>query len=116
MQVLIAPKPIAEFEPEEYHSFISGMYELRHKGKAVAPKPAEGLTLIRTKSGVLSVRRTKAKRPFPYVLRSELTALAKEGGFSETEVWNAFRERKFLIAETEAEAMEHFKELGDIPW
>ncbi len=104
-EVLIAPKSFREYSPEEFHTYVRGMYALRIKGNKLAkPVFAEGLTLSRTKSGKISVRRTSAKRPFAYVTRPEIAALSAGLGFTELELWNALTAAKYLITNDRMEA------------
>lgn len=96
----IAPKLIEEFTPDAYHAYVSGMYFL--KGKSTSP--ALGISVTRSKkTGKLSVKLTE-KRAFAYVLHSEVEAFAKKLETTQTEVWNAFKEREFILAKTRMEA------------
>lgn len=114
---LISPKSFSEYSPEEYQQYVMSMYALRVKGtKPKKPTYAEGLAVSRTKKGSLSIRLSKAKRAFAYVLRSELDALAKGNGFLASEVWNAFKEKKFIIAETRMDAERIYAEVKNIPF
>ena len=67
-------------------------------------------------SRVLRLSRSKGKRSFPYVLTSELTALAKGYGFLQSEVWLAFKNKGFIIAETIVQAEKIQKGVEEIPW
>jgi len=94
---LIAPQPVAEFTPEAYHDYVTGMYSLQGRGKVRVQPPAPGLSVSRTKSGGFTIRRTKA-RAFEYITMSELAALAKLHGCGQADLWNAFKKRNFIIA------------------
>jgi len=96
MNDLISPKPFEAFTPDEYHSYVCSMWELRTKGRK-PPAPAPGLTVSRAKSGKITVRRSK-NRAFDYVTMREIELLAKAKGFMQSDLWNAFRARKFIIA------------------
>lgn len=114
---MIAPKHISEFTPEEYHGFVSAMYGLRTKrGTAKAPSPVPGLTVTRTKTGALSVKRLKKQRAFDYVTMAEIGILAKAHGTGQADLWNMFKKRKFLITKDRMEAEHIYAELQQIPW
>lgn len=116
MKPLIAPKPFAEFEPEEYHGYVSNMYELRiKKGSAKPTSGVPGLNILRTKKGALSLRRTKA-RTFEYVTMSEVKKLADYAKASQADVWNLFKAKKYIMAKDRMEAEKIYAEIKDIPW
>src|SRR4051812_42207257 len=100
--ILIAPKGIREYSPEEYHSYIQSHYELRAK-RGQKTSPAPGLSLSKTKSGKLSLRRAKT-RAFDYITMSELAALAKHAGCGQADLWNLLKSRNFIIAKDRLEA------------
>ncbi len=106
MKPLIAHKPFEAFTPDEYHMFVCNMYGKREKGTKPPkpPSPAPGLKLGRNKKGVLAITRTKKTRPFEYVLRSEMEALAKAAGVSLTETWNLFKSKNYIVTNTKMEA------------
>ncbi len=117
MKLPLISKPFKSFTPEEFHQHVKDMYELRVKGtKAKKPSFADGLTLSRTKKGLVSIRLNKKKRSFEYVLDMEIDALAKGHGMTKSEVWNAFKAKKFVIAKTRIEAEEIYADIKDIPW
>lgn len=121
--VLIAPKSVYEYTADEYHAYIKGMHEMRTRGKAKPTSPVLGLslacakdgTLKRTKHGDLSIKRTK-DRHFEYVLRSEIAALAKHYKTNQSDVWNAFTLREFIITDTRMEAEQRYAELEKLPF
>ncbi len=109
--VLISPKSFRDFGPEEFHKYVTGMYALRVRGsKPAKPVFAEGLTVSKTKSGKLSVRRTSAKRAFAYVTRAELSALSTGLGFAELDLWNAFKAAEYIIAQDRMDAEKRYAE------
>ncbi len=112
---LIAPKPFAEFTADEFHVHVQAMYEVRTKRGAKPVGPAPGLTVSRTKAGALSVRRTKA-RPFAYVTLGEIAELAKAAQTNQSDLWNLFKRRKFIIAQTRMQAENIYAELKGIPF
>lgn len=124
---LISPKHFRDFTPEEYQAYVKTFYEERtSRGpkvrggriNLVKTKPqsfAEGLKLKRLKSGVLSISRTK-KRSSAYVTYAEIEAMSKGYGFSQAEVWNAFRLKHFIIARTLEEAEVIMAKIAEIPW
>ncbi len=115
---LIAPKSYRDFSPEEYHQHVTEMFEMRKKGgKPVKHQgPAEGLSVSRTRKGAVSVKRIKKVRPFAYVTHYEVEALAREAGFPIVEVWNAFKAKKFIIAESRMEAERIYADINELPW
>ena len=114
-QPLIAPKPFAAYTPDEYHVYVSGMYELRTKGPKKPPKPVPGLTVSRTKAGALTVRRSKT-RAFAYVTIPEVAALAAEAKCSQADMWNMFKQKKFIIAKDRITAEHLHMQKGLEPW
>lgn len=113
IEILISPKPFTEYSAEEYHEYIRSMYALP---KAKSGKlPAQSLTLKRTKKGALSIRRTK-NRPFAYVTMSELATLATAVGASQTEAWNAFKKKGFIIAKDRLDAERIYGSIKEIPF
>ncbi len=115
MNVLIAPKPFKEYTEVEFHAYVQSMYELRTKGPAKLKSPAPGLKISRTKKGVLTVKRTKV-RPFAYVTRVELAALAKEAGTNQSDLWNMFKQKKYLITKDRMEAERIHADIKGLPW
>lgn len=113
---LIAPKPIAAFTPDEYHTYVGEMYELRQRGSSKPKSPAPGLSITRTKKGELSVRRTAKTRPFAYATYAEIEALAKAAGTAQSDVWNLLKRKKFILAQTRIEAEHIYGELNNVPF
>lgn len=111
---LIAPKPIAEFEDGEYHSYVSAMYAVRTKS-GPARSPAAGLAISRTKTGKLSIKRSKA-RAFDYVTMREIETLAAHYRCTQADLWNAFRHREFIISKDRLEAEQLYAAQKEIPW
>lgn len=110
---LIAPKPFAEFSPNEFHSYVSGMWSMPLKK---GPKSGvAGLSVHRTKKGSLSVRRTKV-RPFAYVTFPELKVLAERAACSQAELWNVLKVKKFFITQTRMEAEILYAKLKEMPF
>lgn len=114
---LIAAKHVTEYGEQEYHDYVSGMYELRQKGSkpAKAKGPAQGITISRTKKGALSIRRNAKSRPFAYILRAEMEALCAEQGILFSELWNAFKAKDFLIAKDKMEAEQIYANIKQVP-
>lgn len=98
---LIAPKPFAEYSPDEYHAYVSEMYSLRKKAGKTSVVP--GLSVSRTKAGKLSIRKTAA-RAFPYVTYSELAKLAEAAKVNQSDLWQVFQAKKYIITQTRMEA------------
>lgn len=116
MHGLIAPKPFAEYSPEDFHSYVSGMYCLRTKGKARPVSPAPGLRVSRTKAGALTVSRTAKQRAFAYVTLPELAGLAKANACGQADLWNLFKKKKYIITKTRMEAEQAYAQIKEIPW
>lgn len=113
---LIAPKLLCYYTPEEYHAYVSGMYQMRAKKTSAKPTSGvSGLNLSRSKKGTLSLRRTKL-RAFAYVTMAELVKLAAHAKASQAEVWNLFKARGFIVAKDRMEAERSFAQLKEIPW
>lgn len=117
MNVLISSKRMDEFEAEEYLAYVKSMYALRIKGrpkKAVSTVP--GLNVVKNKKGTLSIRRSNKLRTFKYVTREELVLLAKSCTVSQSELWNAFKKKDFLITETRMEAELLHADINSLPF
>lgn len=112
---LIAPKPFREFQPQEYYEYVQAMYGLKIKGRAKSASPVPGLTVARTKSGALSVRRSKS-RAFEYVTMAEIAALAKAAKTSQADLWNLFKKKEYLITKDRMEAERLYGEIKELPW
>lgn len=107
---LIAPRHVSEFSPDDYHAYVTDMYQLRTKGrKPVSPAP--GLTVSKTKSGKLSIRRSK-QRSFDYVTMSELAGLARSAEISQADLFNAFKKREFVIGKDRLDCERIYAEIN----
>lgn len=113
---LISPRPVGEFTPDEYHSYVTEMFQLRTKGSTKPRSPVPGVSISRLKSGKLSLRRTAKTRAFAYVLRSEIIALAKHMKLPQSDVWNVFVRAKWIIAASRLEAEQIYATQEGIPW
>lgn len=113
--VFIAPKPLKDFTPDEFHLHVVNMFTLpRRKGKSASPAP--GLSVNRTKTGKISIRRTAKSRAFAYVTGKEIELLAKAIGSSQSELWNEFKKKKFIFAQNRLEAEKIYADVNSIPW
>lgn len=110
-------KPMNQFTPEEYHAYVSGMYELRTKKTSAKPSSGvSGLNVSRTKkSGALSIRRTKV-RAFNYVTMAEIQKLANHAKCSQADLWNLFKKKDYIIAVSRMEAEQIYARIKEIPW
>ena len=99
----IAPKPFAEYGPDEYHAYVSEMYGLRKKAASGKTSVVPGLSVSRTKAGKLSIRKTKA-RAFPYVTYAELAKLAEAAKINQSDLWQVFQAKIYIITQTRMEA------------
>lgn len=116
--VLIAPKSIWDFVAEEYYTYVCEMHELRVKGSR-APKArgptVSGLSVSRTKKGALSIRKSKA-RTFAYVTFDEIAKLAASAKCSQSELWQLFKAKKYLVTRSRMEAEQIYADIKEIPW
>lgn len=112
---LIAPKHVSEFSDQEYHDYVTAMHQIRIKRGAKPPSPVVGLTVTRTKTGALRISRTKV-RTFEYVLWWEIAKLAEALKCAQSELWQAFKARKFTIAKDRMEAEHIYSTINEIPW
>ena len=96
-------KPMNTFAPEDYVELVRGMYSLRQKGAKKPASPAPGLSITRNKKGALTLRRSKA-RTFAYVTFPELAALAASAQTNQSDLWNLFKAKKYIIAQTRMDA------------
>lgn len=117
MNVLIAPKPFSAYSPEEYHAYVTVMYGLRTKARSTKPaSPVQGISITKTKKGTLGVRRMEKGRPFAYVTYPEIAALAKHHGVPQSDLWNAFKAKDYIVTKTRMEAEKLYAEIQGIPW
>lgn len=114
-QPLIAPKTLTEYEASEFHAYVAGMYALRQKGRAKAAAVVPGISVTRSKKGKLGLRRSK-ERAFAYITYPEITALAKHHSLMQSELWNLFKQKDFIITQTRMKAEQLYAELNSLPW
>lgn len=114
-ETLIAGKSFQDFTPTEFHAHVTAMFGSRKRSKP-RTEHAPGISLSTSKTGKITIRRAKAKRPIAYVTRTEIQALSTGHGISIAELWTLFREREFLIVETRMEAERRYAELRGIPF
>jgi len=108
--ILIAPKAFREYSAEDYRDYVISMFALpTAKRGAKPPSAAPGLCVGRTKSGALSLRRTKL-RAFAYVTRAELAALAQQAKTNQSDLWNLFTQKKYLITDSRMTAEKLYAE------
>lgn len=112
----ISPKPFADYTAEEYHTYVSDMFGLpKKKGSAKPTAGVPGLTVSRTRTGTLSLRKTKA-RSFTYVTMAEVKKLADFAKASQADVWNLFKKKEYIIAKDKMEAEQIYSRIKEIPW
>ncbi len=109
---LVAPKHIKEFSPEEYHAYVTGL-QVRKVSKG---SPVPGLSVSRTKKGKISIRYAKKARPLQYVTNKEIEILGKKASILQSELYLAFKNKKFLITADKAEAERINDDIAQIPW
>ena len=121
---LIAPKHFRSFGPEEFQEYVKGMYAERKTAKRgpkaiklKQPELAAGVSIRRSpKTGAVGITRNKRKRAFPYVLRSEVSALAAAHSISVAELWNTFLRKEWLICDTKEQAEATAQSIKELPW
>jgi hypothetical protein len=80
------------------------MHELRVRGSRSKPKPpAPGLNVHRTKKGTLGLKRSKG-RAFPYVTFNEIAGIAKQLEMNQSDIWNLFKQKAYIVAKDRLEA------------
>jgi hypothetical protein len=99
-ELVLAPRPFDSFTPQAFHDYVKSLYYVPVDSSRA---PVEGLSVSRTKSGKLSVRKSKS-RAFNYILEAELELMAERYSVDPTELRRAFIERKFHITTTRIEA------------
>ena len=103
-RLLIAPKAFADFGPDEYRDYVRSMFEMPRAKRGAKVSVAPGLAVTRTKKGALSVRRSAKTRPFAYVLWTEIEALSKANATAQSDLWNMFKAKGFIVAKSRMEA------------
>lgn len=103
-----------EFTPDEYIEYVRSMYSVRLKPGSKPASPAPGLTVCRTKSGALSIRRASKQRAFDYVTMSEIEKLAKAANCAQSDLWNLFKKRKYIIGRDRMECERAYAQLKGI--
>lgn len=112
-------KPFSDFTPEEFLTHCQAMKEIPERfkqGRGRKIPIARGLRVGKTKKGLVSITRAKAQRPFAYVLKTEIEELAKLNDMRIAEVWNAFKSKDFIIANSKMEAEKIYGELNNMPF
>lgn len=100
-----------EFTPDEYHVYVRDMYQLRLKPRAKPPSPAPGLSVTRTKTGKLSLRRQSKQRAFDYVTMPEIEKLARAADCAQSDLWNLFKKKNYIIAKDRLDAERTYAQL-----
>lgn len=72
--------------------------------------------MTRTAKGKLSVRRAKLQRSFDYVTMKEIEGLAKAADCAQSDLWNMFKQREYIIAKDRLEAERIYAEIRGLPW
>lgn len=86
---LLSPKPLALFEPQEFHDYVRGLYEEPVRAKP----PAEFSVSLNAKGNpVIRVRREPK-----WLLNTEVEALAEAIGWTSQRMWLAVRAREIEI-------------------
>lgn len=115
-RVLIAPKPLKDFSPNEYHEYVKNMKQQRTTGQSrKISKAVPGITLTKTKKGAWSIRKTKA-RTFTYITDAEIKLLCADHNVKFSELWNLFKAKSWIIANTKMQAEQIYAEQKNIPW
>lgn len=112
--VYIAPKPLAEYGADEFHSYVQSMYSLRDQVKPKSSVP--GITITKTKKGTIGIRRTSKDRAFEYVTFPEIAALSKQHGILQSDLWNAFKAKEYIVTKTRMEAEKIYADINQLPW
>lgn len=111
---LIAARHFSEFSQGDYHELVRSMH--------ASPSPSgnssgiSGISVSRTKRGKISIRHTVAKRPFKYILAGEIEKIVSTGVGQTAEIWNAFKEKGFIIAKDRLEAEKAYSQIKEVPW
>lgn len=109
---LLAPKPFSQFDSEEYFTYIKSLYADVRKKSAAKKQSDYKVTVRRKKDGTLSL---VTKRNPLYVTPIELNSISLKTGIAENELFMAFKERNYIVAEhTEIETMQ--QNITDIPF
>src|SRR3990167_1088581 len=117
MTLPLISKPFKEFTPEEYHAHVKGMYALRKVAKPKkAPGPAPGLSVKLTKKGAISIARAKKTRAFDYVLKAEIDALAQASKLPLQDLWTAFKQKGYIVADNKMDAERTHASILGVPW
>lgn len=102
----VSPKPIRAYEAGEYHAHVTDMYGERRRPSSKSKSPVPGVS-VRRKTSVsgdgFQIRRV-AGRAFAYVTYAELERLARDLGCPQSDLFNAFRMREWIVAKDRLEA------------
>lgn len=111
---LLAPKRLQEFSPDEYKTYIEGLYFKPEPKRSVPKKKALKDFKVRAKikkKGGLSL---VTKRNPKYITQEEFSAILTKLSLKQDELFLWLKETGFLIA-THEEAERIAKQIKDIP-
>lgn len=112
MTLLLAPKALKHFTPEEFKQYVRSLNKPRRVAKAKVKRSRDYKVTVRLlKSGKISV---KTKRPFRYVTEEEYRKYAET--IPENLLFIALRENDVRIYKTHSEAERILLDLKDLPW
>jgi len=87
---LLAPKPIAEFTPEDYMAYVESLYIDWRKPKV----PKREFLASRTKKGTIVIRISRKPK---WITRAEIDVLAGEMGLPKSEMFLLVCKRKIEV-------------------
>jgi len=83
---LLSPKAFGEFTPQEFKDYVTQLYQEPPK-----PPPPADFTVTLNKKGIITVR---INRDPKYLLKSEVTAIATQLGWSQQDTWNFLTQKR----------------------
>lgn len=107
-QIVLAPKPLSEFSPEEFKAYVISLHGTRTK--ASKPK-SNGLSAYRRKNGKLVVI---CRRDWKWILESEMEQLSTMHAAPLNELFIYLKEQGFTILKDEKEAQEIQEQVQEI--
>ena len=88
---------------------------MRQKGRTKPASAVSGLSISKSKKGALTVRRAKG-RAFAYVTFPEIAALSKATGYAQSDLWNMFKQKGYIVTKDRMEAERIYADVQSLPF
>lgn len=112
-QLLLSPKPIREFSPEDFLEYVRSLYGVREKRKKIPKSGAQGLSSYRTKTGRLVIT---CRRDWKWITEAELEFIGQLQQEPLNKLFLYVRHQGFTVVPDAKRAAEITEAVKEIPW